>query len=302
MKMHADEVHTDATLVRRLVAAQFPEWAELPVEPVRFFGTDNAIYRLGDELSVRLPRREKNVGQLEKELRWLPELAPRLPLEIPEPVATGEPREGFPYPWAVYRWLEGESASDAPPAEPERELAALLASLRRIDPGGGPGPGEHNFFRGEPLAPRDEVTRAAIATLGLQRELTPPWETALAAPAWEQPPSWIHGDLDARNLLVRNGRLSGVVDFGGLGVGDPAADVMVAWKMLTSEARAYFRSELRIDDATWARARGWALTTAVNALTYYTEETNPLLVREARKWLAEVLADSAAGSGSKLAT
>jgi aminoglycoside phosphotransferase (APT) family kinase protein len=261
---------------------------------VRFFGTDNAIYRLGDELSVRLPRRAKNVLQLHKELRWLPQLAPRLPLAIPEPVAKGEPGEGYPLEWAVYRWLPGDAAYEAPPGEPERELAAFLAALQRVDPAGGPPPGEHNFFRGEPLAPRDQVTRESIAKLGLEREALPLWKAALAAQQWDEAPVWIHGDLDARNLLVSGGRLSGVVDFGGLGVGDPACDVMVAWKLPSAEGRARLRSELGVDDATWARARGWALTTAVNALTYYTDETNPLLVREARAWLAEVLADSPA--------
>jgi aminoglycoside phosphotransferase (APT) family kinase protein len=292
--MHADEVHTDPELVRRLLTAQFPQWAELAIEPVRFFGTDNAIYRLGEELSVRLPRRERNVAQLHKELHWLPRLAPQLPLAIPEPVATGLPGEGYPLEWAVYRWLPGEAAYEAPLDEPERELAAFLGALQRIDPAGGPPPGEHNFFRGEPLAPRDRVTRESIAKLGLERQALPVWEKALAAPAWMHPPVWIHGDLDARNLLARGGRLSGVVDFGGLGVGDPACDVMVAWKVLSAEGRAWFRTELAVDDATWARAQGWALTTAVNALTYYTDETNPLLVREAGAWLAEVLADSPA--------
>jgi aminoglycoside phosphotransferase (APT) family kinase protein len=293
-RMHADEIHTDAELVRQLLAEQFPEWAELPVEPVRYFGTDNAIYRLGDELAVRLPRRDKNLLQLEKELLWLPRLAPLLPLAIPEPVAVGEPGEGYPLPWAVYRWLDGEAAYEAPPREPERELAAFLAALRRIDPGGGPLPGEHNFFRGEPVRVRDEVTRSAIAKLGLDREALPIWEAALAAPDWAGSAVWIHGDLDARNLIVSNGRVTGVVDFGGLGVGDPACDVMAAWKVLSAQGREGLRRELEIDDATWARAGGWALTTAVNALTYYTDETNPLLVREARNWLAEVLADSAA--------
>jgi aminoglycoside phosphotransferase (APT) family kinase protein len=258
---------------------------------VRFFGTDNAIYRLGDELAVRLPRRDKNVLQLEKELLWLPRLAPLLPLAIPESVAVGEPGDGYPLPWAVYRWLDGEAAYEAPPREPERELGALLAAMRRIDPAGGPPPGEHNFFRGEPVRVRDEVTRSAIAKLGLDREALPIWKAALAAPDWADSPVWIHGDLDARNLIVSNGRVTGVVDFGGLGVGDPACDVMAAWKVLSTEGRERLRRELEIDDATWGRARGWALTTAVNALTYYTDETNPLLVREARGWLAEVLAD-----------
>jgi aminoglycoside phosphotransferase (APT) family kinase protein len=292
--MHPDELPIDEALVRSLVVAQFPEWAALPLRPVRFFGTDNAIYRLGDELAVRLPRREKNVIQLEKEIEWLPKLARLLPLAIPEPVAVGEPGEGYPLPWAVYRWLDGNPAYETPPREPERELAALLGALRRIDPAGGPPPGEHNFFRGEPVRVRDEVTRSAMATLGLEHEAVPIWEEALAAPDWTGPPVWIHGDLDARNLLVSNGRISGVVDFGGLGVGDPACDAMAAWKVLSAEGRERLRRALELDDATWARARGWALTTAANALTYYTDETNPLLVREARNWLAEVLADSRA--------
>jgi aminoglycoside phosphotransferase (APT) family kinase protein len=293
-RMHADELPIDEALVRRLLTAQFPEWAALPLEPVRFFGTDNAIYRLGPGLAIRLPRRDKNVVQLEKELHWLPRLAPLLPLAIPEPVAAGEPGEGYPLSWAVYRWLDGEPAYEAHPREPERELAALLAALQNIDLVDGPPPGEHNFFRGEPVRARDEVTRSAIAELGLEREALPIWEEALAVPDWTGSAVWIHGDLDARNLIVSKGRVSGVVDFGALGVGDPACDVMAAWKVLSAEGRAHLRRELEIEDATWARARGWALTTAVNALTYYTDETNPLLVSEARNWLAEVLADSAA--------
>jgi aminoglycoside phosphotransferase (APT) family kinase protein len=290
-RMHADELSIDAALVRRLLAAQFPEWADLPLEPVRYFGTDNAIYRLGDELAVRLPRREHNVLGLRKELRWLPELAPLLPLAVPEPVAEGRPGEGYPLEWAVYRWLPGEPAYETAPDDPRPELVALLAAFRAIDPAGGPAPGRHNAFRGAALAPGDAMIRAKIAELGLEREALPVWEAALAAGEWEGEPVWLHGDLDVRNLLVTDGRLSGVVDFGTLGVGDPAADVMVAWKMLTPAAREAFRRELEIDDATWARSRGSVLAQAANALTYYTDENNPILVREARRWLEEVLAD-----------
>lgn len=290
MRMHADELPIDAELVRRLLAEQFPEWAGLAVEPVRYFGTDNAIYRLGDELAVRLPRREHNVLGLRKELRWLPELAPRLPLAVPEPVAAGEPGEGYPLEWAIYRWLPGEPAYETPPDDPRPELVALLAAFRAIDPSGGPEPGRHNAFRGAPLEPGDEIVRAKIAELGLGQEAFRVWEAALAAGTWERDPVWLHGDLDVRNLLVTDGRLSGVVDFGTLGVGDPAADVMVAWKMLTPAAREVFRRELEIDDATWARSRAAVLAQAVNALTYYTDENNPILVREARRWLTEVLA------------
>jgi aminoglycoside phosphotransferase (APT) family kinase protein len=299
-RMHADEVHTDVELVRRLLAERFPEWAELPVEPVRFFGTDNAIYRLGEELSVRLPRREHNVQQLEKERNWLPLLAPRLPLAVPLPVAFGKPGAGYPFDWAVYSWLEGEAAYETPPADPiltADDLASLLAAFARIDPAGRLPPGRHNAGRGALLALRDEPCRSAISALAAEIDApvaTAVWEESLAAPEWSQEPVLLHGDLDARNLLVTDGRLSGLVDFGTLGAGDPAADVMVAWKMLTPEARERFRRELDVDDATWTRARGWALSQAVIALAYYTTETNPVLVREARGWLAEVLADSPA--------
>lgn len=299
-KMHADELDTDTGLVRRLLAAQFPRWAGLPIAPVHPAGTDNALYRLGDDMVVRLPRRERTIKTLEKERRWLPRLAPLLPLAVPVPLAAGRPAEGYPFAWAVYTWLQGEDATVGRIAEPRQaaaDLARFLAALRRIDPAGGPPPGEHNFFRGEPLARRDGATRAAIRALGGVIDgdaATAAWDAALNAPAWERAPVWIHGDLDARNLLVVNGRLSAIIDFGGLGVGDPACDVMVAWKVLPADTRAIFRSALAVDEATWARGRGWAISQALIALAYYTLETNSVLVQEARRWMAEVLADHAA--------
>ena len=303
-RMHPDEVRTDVALVRRLLAAQFPEWAGLPVEPVEPGGTDNAIYRVGRGLAVRLPRREKNVLQLRKERRWLPRLSPVLPLAVPVPLAEGKPGEGYPFEWSVYRWLPGRSASEAPIADTRRaaaDLAAFITALQRVDPSDGPPPGEHNFYRGEPLAARDRATRTAIASLGGAVDAgaaTAVWEAALAAPEWSRPPVWIHGDLDARNLLVEDGRLTAVVDFGSVGVGDPACDVMVAWKLFAGEPREVFRRTLAVDDSTWARARGWALSQAVVALAYYTLETNAVLVREAETWLAETLADGTAATMS----
>jgi aminoglycoside phosphotransferase (APT) family kinase protein len=296
VRMHADELDIDETLVRRLLVGQFPDWASLPVESVPSSGTDNALYRLGDKLVVRLPRRQRSVARLEKECRWLPRFAPFLPLAIPSPLATGVPAEGYPLRWAVYRWLRGEPATDVSYDEKgvAADLAGFVASLRRIDPSEGPPPGEHNAFRGVPLAVRERSTRAAIASLGARVEgpaATEAWEAALGAPVWEGPPVWMHGDLDARNLLVEGGRLCAVIDFGCLGVGDPACDVMVAWKMLSADARESFRAALGVDEATWERARGWVLSQAAAALSYYTEETNPVLVREATRWLADVLAD-----------
>jgi aminoglycoside phosphotransferase (APT) family kinase protein len=295
VKMHADEVDTDVALVGRLVAAQFPQWAELPIEPVRFRGTDNALYRLGEEMVVRLPRIQQATVALEKERKWLPTLAPLLPLAVPVLLAEGKPAEGYPWEWSVYRWLEGEPATVEPFADlgqAAADLAEFIGALQRVDPTDGPPPGEHNGFRGEPLAARDAAVRKAIASLGDEIDggrATAAWEAALRAPLWQHPSVWIHGDLDARNLLVVEGRLSAVIDFGCLGVGDPACDVMVAWKVLSPTARDSFRAALSIDEATWARGRGWALSQALGALAYYTLETNPVLVREARRWMSEVL-------------
>ena len=295
--MHDDELDIDASLVRRLLAAQFPHWAALQIERIEPTGTDNAIYRLGDDLVVRLPRVGRTVATLEKERAWLPRLAPHLPLAVPMPLAEGTPAEGYPWIWSVYRWLEGVDATVEPIGDFGRaasDLAWFIAALQTIDPAGGPPPGEHNFFRGEALPARDAAVRASIAALHDEIDVdavTAAWEAALRAPNWPRPPVWVHGDLDARNVLVGDGRLSAVIDWGALGVGDPACDVMVAWKLLSAESRDTFREALSVDDATWTRGHGWALSQAVNALSYYTVETNAVLVREARRWLAEVLAD-----------
>jgi aminoglycoside phosphotransferase (APT) family kinase protein len=298
-KMRADEVDIDGTLVGRLVADQFPHWAALRPEPVEPRGTDNALYRLGDELVARLPRTERTAIRVSKEREWLPKLAPHLPLAVPVPPAEGRPGEGYPFEWSVYSWLEGENATFGRIGDQIRlakDLAELLTALQRIDPSGGPPPGLHNFGRGAPLAERDSAARESIDALRGEidvDQVTNAWEEALNAPAHRGLPVWIHGDLDSRNLLVQDGRLLGVIDWGGLGVGDPACDVMVAWKVFTTEARETFRAALAIDDATWARSKGWALSQAVNALSYYTLETNAVLVEESRRWLADVLADAA---------
>jgi aminoglycoside phosphotransferase (APT) family kinase protein len=291
-KMHADELETDEALVRRLLEAQFPQWAKLPIEALPLGGTDNAIYRLGDELSARLPRRaDWPPGSYDKEFEWLPKLAPLLPLAVPSPVARGAAGEGYPHEWAIYDWLDGEDAARVPLDLPRAavDLAELLAALRRIDPTGGPPPGG----RGGSLRPRDEPTRSGIAALGDAIDafaVTKAWEAALAEPEWDGTPVWIHGDLDARNLLVQDGRITGLLDWGAMCVGDPACDVKVAWAVLDAETRPAFRELLEIDDATWARSRGWALSQAMIALPYYLN-TYPVMVEQAWRWLAEVLAD-----------
>jgi aminoglycoside phosphotransferase (APT) family kinase protein len=294
--MHADQVETDEALLRRLLAAQFPRWADLPIERVVSAGTDHAIYRLGDALAARLPLRPSAAGQVEKEQRWLPMLASLLPLAVPVPLAKGRPGEGYPWPWSVCPWLEGEDATReriADPGAAATALADFVLALQRIDATGGPPPGEHNFFRGVPLAERDARTRDALAQLnGVvdTRAAAAAWEAAVGTPTWGGPPVWIHGDLRSGNLLAVGGRLSAVIDFGGLGVGDPACDLIVAWELVSGEHRERFRAALRVDDATWARGRGWALSIALIGLPYYLE-SNADFVRYARRMLDEVLAD-----------
>src|SRR5688500_7193048 len=295
-KMHDDEVPTDVALVRRLLAAQFPHWAALRIEPVPSPGTSTALYRRGSSAVGRLPRIAWAVGQVDKEHRWLPKLAPLLPLAIPSPLARGSPGEGYPWHWSVYRWLEGKDATVARVADPLQaatELAQFITALQRIDPIDGPPPGPHNFFRGVPLAARDEPTRAAIAALHRDvdtRAVTAAWEASLRAPAWDGAPVWIHGDLQPGNLLVADGRLTAVIDFGGLGVGDPACDLMAAWSFFSADAREVFRANLRVDDATWSRGRGWALSVGLIALPYY-RETNPTLSATARRAIGEAVGD-----------
>ncbi|MFG2541622.1 aminoglycoside phosphotransferase family protein [Streptomyces sp. NPDC048594] len=258
-------------LVRRLVDSQFPQWAGLALKLLDPAGSDHVIYRLGEELSVRLPRHSGAIGQARKELQWLPQLAPHLPLAIPVPVGVGEPDFGYPWPWAVSRWLDGEvvtvdALGDSPRAAVE--LARFLAALHGVAPEGNAG----EALAGRPLSDRDRATRVAIAEVdGLfdATAMTELWDAALSAPGWDCSPVWFHGDFHTGNLLARDGRISAVIDFGGLGVGDPACDLMIAFTLLSADSRAAFRDALGVDDATWMRGRGWALATGLNAYTYY---------------------------------
>lgn len=295
-RMHADEVPTDEALVRRLLAAQFPQWADLRVARVPSAGTDNALYRLGDQLVVRLPRIHWAVGDVAKEQRWLPALAPHLPVSIPEPVAMGGPGEGYPWPWAVVRWLEGDTPNvDALAGRPAHAasladaLAGFVVALQRIDPTGAP-----PASRGVPLAERDVETRAALGEVASWMDVDGAeavWDDALAAPAWAGPAVWIHGDLLPGNLLCRDGRLAAVIDFGGMGVGDPAADMLAAWALFPRRARERFRLALGVDGDTWRRGRGWALSVALLQLPYY-RHTNAPLAAGARQVLRAVLAEA----------
>lgn len=295
----------DVALVRSLIAAQFPQWAHLPVRPVERSGWDNRTFRLGDELSVRLPSAEGYVPAVEKEQRWLPYLAPRLPVPIPVPVGHGVPGAGYPYPWSVYRWIVGTPVDAGPSFDLvgfATDLAGFLVALRAVDPTGGPVAGPHSFWRGGPLQVYDPETRHAIALLATRPRSAAPgpasrdpagsgagpdapspavralrdgawpvdaaarataiWEDALAA-TWTGRPVWFHGDVAEGNLLLRDGRLAAVIDFGTCGVGDPASDLRIAWTLFDGESRAAFRDAVDQDEAAWARAKGWTLWKAL---------------------------------------
>lgn len=292
--MHPDEAFTDAALVSRLITAQFPLWAALPIERVASSGTDNALYRLGDKLVVRLPRIHWAVGQVEKEQQWLPKLAPHLPLVVPTPLTMGMPGEGYPWKWSVYRWLDGENAtlvSLPDPCQAAKTLVGFIRALQGCDTTDGPVPGEHNSGRGVPLAARDDAVQNALSKLTGRIDTeaaTKAWEVALQAPTWNHAPVWIHGDLQSGNLLATDGQLSAVIDFGCLGVGDPACELIVAWNLFDANSRDAFREALTIDDATWERGRGWALSMALIALPYYWK-TNPMIVQASLRTLTELL-------------
>lgn len=290
--MHDEEVYTDVALVHRLLAAQFPGWADLPIEPVTSAGTDNSIYRLGNDKSVRLPRIHWATGQVHKEHQWMPRLSPHLPLAIPAPLAKGTPAQGYPWHWSVYRWLEGENATIGRIADLCQiaiELAQFIVALREIDTTSAPTAKE----RGVPLAMRDTKVREAIKSLrGIidADAVTAAWEVALNATEWDRPPVWIHGDLLPGNLIVEQGQLAAVIDFSALCAGDPACDLMSGWALFSGESREAFRDALAVDDATWARGRGWALSWALIFIPYYLH-TNPAGVEIARRTIDEVLAD-----------
>lgn len=279
MRVHEDELDVDDALVRALLADQFPDWADLPLVRAGD-GTVNVIYRLGEDMSVRLPRRD---AKDDTEERVLQRLAPRIAMDIPRVVARGKPGHGYPWPWWVVTWMHGDLPTEPLSAE---DVAAFLVSLQAVDTRDAPEPAGG---RGEPLARRDPYVRDALERVDAHgaAEL---WRDAMAAPEWDGPKVWIHCDLDRRNVLVQNGRLAAVIDWEGAGAGDPAVDVMAAWKLISRAERDRFRELLDVDDATWLRAQGWALSQALIALGYYTPETNPAIHAEATRWLAEVLA------------
>jgi aminoglycoside phosphotransferase (APT) family kinase protein len=288
------DVKITADLVSMLVDRQFPQWAGLPIMPVEPGGWDNRTFRLGQNLVVRLPSNAGYVAQVEKEQRWLPILGPMLPTPIPCPVAMGRPGNGYPWPWSVYRWLEGEPSTLGNIDGVDRfarDLANFLRALYSIDATEGPAAGEHNFFRGAPVSTYDEEVRDAVSALADRIDTATAnalWKAALTS-EWVRPGVWIHGDVAPSNLLVRDGRLAGVIDFGCSGVGDPACDLAIAWTLFNGAGRRAFRQAMAMGDATWARARGWALWKALIVVCW--KVGSPSAVSDAERVLGDVLAD-----------
>lgn len=292
-RMHPDMHPMDDGLVRRLIAGQFPQWAGSAVERWPSGGTVNAMYRLGDDMVARLPLVRSGAEDVSMEEKWLPRLAPHLPTRIPEVLGAGEPAQGYPWPWSVYRWLAGELPGAGALSEPvllAEDLAAFVAAMRSVTL-----PAAPTAHRGGPIASLDAETRSAIKELrAIPQEkvdcdaAAAVWEEALRAPGWDGPPVWLHADLMPGNLLVDGGRLAAVIDFGCTGVGDPACDLFPAWNLLPPDAREVFREALAVDDATWIRGRARTLSEALISLPYY-RTTNPAMARNARHVIRAVL-------------
>jgi aminoglycoside phosphotransferase (APT) family kinase protein len=286
----------DAGLVKRLITSQFPRWSELSVTPVEVDGWDNRTYRLGDDLAVRLPTAEYYAPAVDKEHRWLPVLAPSLPVPIPASLALGAPGEGYPFNWSIRRWLDGVTASPGRIADLPafaNLVAGFIVALQRVDPTGGPLAGAHSFFRGAPPAHYDEETRRTLARLDGRVDTdraTAVWDTALSA-VWQGPPVWFHGDMASGNLLVRDGTLAAVIDFGTCGIGDPACDLVIAWTLFLGESREAFRETVGQDAATWARARGWALWKALISLAGAIETADEQAAAIQHRVIDEVLVE-----------
>lgn len=285
-KMTHIKINIDATLIKKLIAEQFPQWKDLTIQPVATSGWDNRTFHLGSEMLIRMPSDSIYEPQVEKEQQWLPHLATFLPLAIPQPLAVGQPSTDYPYKWSIYKWIEGEPLAQASSYNREaiaKQLGKFIVALHEIETKDGPPPGPHNFYRGGTLVTYDTETRNAIKKLKDKidaKKAIALWEEAIST-VWSKPPVWIHGDISAGNLILRDGQLHAVIDFGQLGVGDPACDLAITWTFFEDRDRDIFRSIINLDDDTWMRGRGWTLW---KSLLYITNDQTSMNYEAKRAW------------------
>lgn len=302
--MHDNEIAISDQLVGRLIDEQFPEWASLSIMRLPPVGTDNQLFRLGDDLLVRMPRIDWAADAPAREMEWLPRIAPHLPARIPAPVALGEPCADYPFQWSVVPWLAGETITGTCLGDDSDnvdwpqlavDLGDFLVALRGVDATGAPL--KMGGARGSDLSEADNWVREWTAKAGNRvdgSEVIAAWEESLNAPRWDGTPVWLHCDIHEGNLLVRDRRLSAVIDWGGLGAGDPAAEVKAAWGFLPPEVVPAFRDALGLDDAAWLRGRGWVLQPNISGMVYY-EKTAPRMAESCRRTVELVLADFRTG-------
>jgi len=282
MKFNITPPKITVSLVKNLIEEQFPQYTHLPILEVEKQGHDNRTFRLGKEMLVRLPSSEGYVRQVEKEHKWLKVLAPHLPLPVPEPIAMGKPSLYYPWIWSIYRWLDGKSANSIEVDDEllnsiALELAHFLKALHQFDPAGAPTPGLHNWWRAAHTSVYDSETRALIIKLKHlidESKATSIWERAIAS-KWNKDPVWVHGDVASGNILVKDNKLGSIIDFGCMGIGDPACDLTIAWTFCKNKSREKFRSSMDLDSDTWDRARGWALWKALYELSKVKDESSP---------------------------
>ncbi|MBE7104008.1 aminoglycoside phosphotransferase family protein [Bacillus cereus] len=285
-------INTD--LVKRLIGEQFPIWAHLETKPVKCSGHDNRTFHLGEQMSVRLPSDAAYAPQVEKENKWLPILSKELSLPISAPIAKGNPSEEYPWPWSINKWIEGETVTKQNVRDLNEfamDLGSFLTELQSIDASNGPIAGAHNFYRGGLISVYDEEAREAIENnkdVFDETLLKHLWNLALRS-TWACKPVWVHGDIAPGNLLVKDGKLSAVIDFGILGVGDPACDAAMAWTFFDKNSRNVFKEVLRMGEETWNRARGWGLWKAL--ITYDANRDSNKKVAEESYRVIQVIVD-----------
>ncbi len=280
----------DINVVEKLVQKQFPKYSHLPIKSVEIQGHDNRTFRLGDDMLVRLPSAEIYAAKVVIEQKWLPFLAKNLSVKIPDPIAFGKPSEIYPMPWSIYSWIDGRSANQLSLDDKTLEIIAFelsefLKQLHKISIYNAPSAGKHNFFRGSHSSVYDLEAKEALAKLNLSDEI---WQKALQS-KWNKNPVWIHGDLVAGNILLKNDHLVGVIDFGGMAVGDPACDLIIAWTLFKNESRKIFWQNLDLDEETWNRARGWALWKTAIELVRNNENKNSVRAKEWKRIIDEIL-------------